>query len=1258
VPPSLSPHQGLAKPSGRRAFLGPLSADGAPRFAIEERLGAGGMGVVYLAHDRERAMRVALKTLHSDDPANLARFKAEFRALADVAHRGLVELYELFADEGTWFFTMEVVDGLRFDTYSAKAPRAGEADLLLSTRVQQRSRGELLTRKTNPGEEAPITGPIERLARPVADIARLVPALAGLVDAVHGLHRAGMTHCDLKPSNVLVTSEGRVVVLDFGLVRAHPRRDAGTARTVEGTPHYVAPEVERGAAPTPAADWYAVGVMLYWSLTGHLPLSSTRFADGNPRGIGARPSTIVEGVPDILDRLVGDLLDHDPTKRAGVAAIRQAIAHIMGERAERDASAGGHGGLAEPAFVGREEELARLEGAFRVAAEGRPSFAIVRGPSGIGKSALARELGARLAESGRALVLAGRCYEREQVRFKALDGMIDALAAHLSRLPGTALAKLLPEGIRALSVIFPVLGAVDAIASAPPLEPGLEPSEVRARAVVAARTLLDRLGAERPVVIVVDDVQWGDSDSAALLAEAIDPRSTTRLLFVATARGEAAENEMVRAIRSQAARLTEIELGPMDEAACVALAHGVVNPTGTGAPPPSVTTIARDAGGSPFLVLELARWASRAGGESAPLTLEEVVARQVSRLPDEARRLLELSALAGVPLASTLLGRAAKLQSDPLPVVRLLCARSLLRASAVHLGEVEPYHDRVREVVANGLNVEQKRELNFALGDALHGHDGAEPEMVARHLGLGGDHTRAMPLFVRAAARAAASFAYEHSVALYREALACAEHATKPTIERGLAEALVLAGRAAAAAPIFARLAMTAVGVDERAACRRRAAEEWLKCGNVDDGVEMLRAVLEDVGLRYPGSQAEAMARAVARIVRIRFMDGSFTSRDEHTHTPETLARIDATRAAGTGLMLIDPLRGYGFLARFLLDAHAAGEPRRFAAGLAFNAVTLCRGGERGFPRAVRWLEASRAIAERLDDDYLRGLADACEGGVLVCTGRWRSASRLALGAPAKLRSSGAPATWESTAAVSLGRTGLLFAGEIAQLRPEVARHLRAAEDVGDRFAATYARVHGWFVAAMDDDVARGRAELRETVARWSSLGFHAIHLWALFGQLQYHLYEGTPHEGLKLLDQQRAALEGSRILAMQFYRIFMAATEASLAISRGLESDRRSALKIAAALSKEDVAYARAFAAQIRARCAPVVSDAVRESALSARLFELSDMKLHTAAARALHGRLSGGEAGRRAREEALLVLTNEGVVRPERWLAMLGGG
>ncbi|HEX7296041.1 MAG TPA: protein kinase, partial [Pyrinomonadaceae bacterium] len=178
---------------------------GTDRFKLLRRLGTGGMGVVYEAYDQKREKTVALKTLINAEPSYIYRLKTEFRSLSDVAHPNLVSLYELMSDGRYWFFTMELVDGVNFLDYV----RDGKGSVSgTDTRVV--SFEELDT--------------LETLRLPTAhklkafNEGRLRLALRQLAEGLNALHETGKLHRDIKPSNILVTPEGRLVILDFGLV--------------------------------------------------------------------------------------------------------------------------------------------------------------------------------------------------------------------------------------------------------------------------------------------------------------------------------------------------------------------------------------------------------------------------------------------------------------------------------------------------------------------------------------------------------------------------------------------------------------------------------------------------------------------------------------------------------------------------------------------------------------------------------------------------------------------------------------------------------------------------------------------------------------------------------------------------------------------------------------------------------------------------------------------------------------------------------
>ncbi|HFE45427.1 MAG TPA: serine/threonine-protein kinase PknK, partial [Nannocystis exedens] len=455
------------------------------RFSIRRRLGAGGMGVVYEALDRERGEWLALKTLLGVSPLALYRFKREFRALADVHHENLITLHELFSEGEQIFFTMEFVDGVDFVEFV---------------------RG----RASDDPEERP------RLFE------RLRSALHQLAGGLGAIHGAGKLHRDIKPSNVLVNTEGRVVLLDFGLVAESVVETMRSSNgDMVGTPAYISPEQAGGGEASAASDWYAVGVMAYLALTGVLPFRGKGLAmliakqERDPKP----PSEIVADAPADLERLCLDLLSRDPSKRPAAGEILRRLGRAGGERSSPVAV-----GPGDTLFVGRQYHLRLLQEAFDVTQRGRPVAIQVYGRSGMGKTALVRRFLATLRHSDGAIVLTGRCYERESVSFKALDSLIDSLCHYLLRLSDTRAAELMPRDILALARVFPVLSRVRAVAEAPRRATEIpDPRELRRRAFAALKELLARIADRRSLVLHIDDLQWGDRDSAVALADLLRP---------------------------------------------------------------------------------------------------------------------------------------------------------------------------------------------------------------------------------------------------------------------------------------------------------------------------------------------------------------------------------------------------------------------------------------------------------------------------------------------------------------------------------------------------------------------------------------------------------------------------------------------------------------------------------------------------------------------------------------------------------------
>ncbi|MEL7371291.1 MAG: serine/threonine-protein kinase, partial [Myxococcota bacterium] len=516
---------------------------GTARHRVVRRLGEGGMGVVYEAIDSVRGDAVALKTLLRASPGAIYRFKQEFRTLADVSHPNLVTLHELVKHDDLWFFTMELVDGVAFDKWCGRASTSDGPPSDMPTIADD----EIDLEATLPEVVGSNSGETGANALSQQGLRRLRKALRGLVTGLLALHDAGKLHRDVKPSNVLVDNNERVVLLDFGLAADLFERAPAQPRLarLEGTVAYMAPELASGGRPGPAADWYAVGTMLFETLTGRLPFVGQLAEVMQARRENGPPSLdyLEQQIPKDLADLCTDLLAPRPEDRPDGREILRRLG--LKPPARRIPTRPWQSPDSISPFVGRGDALESLHNAFDEVAMAKAAVVHVHGPAGIGKSALLRHFRQRLTQPPlRAWILAGRCYEHELVPFKAVDSLVDALSRQLRQLPARRLNGVLPPGIAALARLFPVLNRVDAIrARAKRLPETIATDELRDRAFAAFRGLLFALGRSHPVVMIIDDLHWGDEDSATLLASALGPPEPPPVLLIVAYPSDATEGQ-------------------------------------------------------------------------------------------------------------------------------------------------------------------------------------------------------------------------------------------------------------------------------------------------------------------------------------------------------------------------------------------------------------------------------------------------------------------------------------------------------------------------------------------------------------------------------------------------------------------------------------------------------------------------------------------------------------------------------------------
>ena len=712
------------------------------RYRVEAKLGEGGMGIIYKAHDTLLNRPVAIKSL---TPAlageeGIKRLLREAQAAAQLTHPNIVAVHDVI-DEG-------------------------DARLIVMEYVEGRPLSELI--------------PLE--------IPRALDLAVQVCRALEYAHGRRVIHRDIKPENIMVTDGSMAKVMDFGLARSEGRSRLTQSGLIVGTVAYMAPEQVLGGTVDARSDLYSLGCVLYEVLTGRRPFEADdpfTVLSQHLHVMPVAPRWHNGAIPPTLDAIIMRLLAKDPDNRYPSAAATIEALELVAVESDTTASIE----LERPAtrttllerivrgrLVGRATELQELREHLDRMLSGEGRLVLISGEPGIGKTRLSEEL-AVYAHLRGAWVLRGHCYEQE-VGVPYLPFMETFRQLH--HLSGPALLNDLGERVDDLARLLPELSRKRPETSV------LTPEDERIRVFDAVAQWISLASRLRPLVFVLDDLHWGDRASLRLLHH-VARSARERVLMLGTYREmeldlEHPLNDTLSQMnrerlfyRLPLRRLSEDDTrtllsGLFDAEVSQELAGAVYGETE----------------GNPFFIEEVVKALVeegkiyREGGRWQRLKIEEleipqsvkaVIGRRVQKAGETCRRVLTIAAVIGREFDPEALVKVSQLEEDTVldaldEAVRL----QLIRETKIGRGSGYTFaHALIRQTLYESLNVRRRARLHQQVGEVLEAlyrtRLDEHIEELAYHFGEAGPTTAAKGIEynVRAASKAATLYAMEEA---------------------------------------------------------------------------------------------------------------------------------------------------------------------------------------------------------------------------------------------------------------------------------------------------------------------------------------------------------------------------------------------------------------------------------------------------------------------------------------------------------------
>jgi tetratricopeptide (TPR) repeat protein len=655
----------------------------ANRYEVLDQLGAGGMGVVWLVRDKLRNQKVALKQVLTQDDDQRLAITREFRTLSTLRHPNIVSVIEYGFHDAQPYFTMEYLpDAKAFDKASD----------------------------------------------------RKIEHLTQVLQALGYLHRRGILHRDLKPGNVLITSDGVVKVLDFGLA-LDTMRDQSSE--IGGTLRYMAPELFMEEPASVGSDLWALGVMI-------CEMDGNRHPFHTEGGVSEQIMSIVSNPPDLsgiegeLAGVVSRLLSKNKAERypSALDVIRDLHA-VYKIQLPLESQSHRESFLQAAAFVGREHEYQCLTDALKAAAGGTRQLWLIGGEAGVGKSRLLDELRTRALVDG-FIVLQGQGVENGGLPYQLWREVARKLVigTPISDLTASVLKELVPD----------IAALIDR--EVPALAP-LEPQANRDRLMAA---LLERLNAlDAPVLIILEDLHWAKEglDLLKLLLPHID---TMRGMIVGSYRND--ERPTLPEELPETSLLTLARLSPEAIADLSASMIGAENAT-----PELVERLVKETEGNALFMVEVMRALAEEAGSLQDITRRSlperilaggmfaVLQRRLMRVPEWALGTLKLAAVIGRVIDIPALKAAGVTNIDQW--LQVCADASILEP---YHGEWRFSHDRLREVLLKDSENLAKLHEQAALAlEAVYPDNVDYAEALAEHWHIAGNPEREIAFILKAA---------------------------------------------------------------------------------------------------------------------------------------------------------------------------------------------------------------------------------------------------------------------------------------------------------------------------------------------------------------------------------------------------------------------------------------------------------------------------------------------------------------------------